>query len=602
MLVKIRKFFGRYLGKYKLFRYPYIFLKLFFTEGFSQAIRKVEKKFKKKDITDTEMYQRIFISADILESQKKYVFSYQPKISILVPLYNTPENFLKDMLDSVMRQTYDHWELILADASDQQNNNRYIIEQYQDPRLKYIVLENNKGIVSNTNEAYHHASGEYISLLDHDDMLADQCLYEVVKAINDGFDFIYTDEITFKNYPQKDCYQPNLKPDFSPDTLRSYNYICHFICFSRRLLMEDEALLDPDTEGSQDYDLILRMTERAKSIKHIDVPLYFWRAHRASVAENVNAKPYVVDAAKKALQKHLERKELIGTVEDGIISTTYKITYELKGTPLVSIIIPNCDHIQDLKTCIDSIQRKSTYHQYEILIIENNSKEEDTFAYYQEIKSDLITVITYQDEFNFSKINNFAVSHAKGNYLLFLNNDVEVISPNWIQEMLMFAQREDVGCVGAKLLYPDEIIQHAGVIIGIGGVAGHSHKNYQRNDYGFMSRLQISQNLSAVTAACLMIKKELFYQVEGFDENFAIAFNDVDFCLKVRELNKLCVYTPYAELYHYESKSRGQEDSEEKIARFQGEIALFERKWGLWSYDPYYNRNLSLQNEQFNLK
>ncbi len=310
----------------------------------------------------------------------------------------------------------------------------------------------------------------------------------------------------------------------------------------------------------------------------------------------------MVDAAKKALQKHLERKELIGTVEDGIISTTYKITYELKGTPLVSIIIPNCDHIQDLKTCIDSIQRKSTYHQYEILIIENNSKEEDTFAYYQEIKSDLITVITYQDEFNFSKINNFAVSHAKGNYLLFLNNDVEVISPNWIQEMLMFAQREDVGCVGAKLLYPDEIIQHAGVIIGIGGVAGHSHKNYQRNDYGFMSRLQISQNLSAVTAACLMIKKELFYQVEGFDENFAIAFNDVDFCLKVRELNKLCVYTPYAELYHYESKSRGQEDSEEKIARFQGEIALFERKWGLWSYDPYYNRNLSLQNEQFNLK
>ncbi len=601
MLVKIRKFFGRYLGKYKIFRYPYKFIKLLLTEGFMSTFQKVKKKFKKTGIEDTKMYQRIFVPKKILEEQKQYEFENKCKISVLVPLYNTPEIFLKEMLDSVINQTYENWELVLVDASDDSVKNELIIKRYEDTRIKYIELDENKGIVENTNIAFLNATGAYVGLLDHDDMLAKQCLFEVAKAINTGSDFVYTDEITFKKDPKKDCYQPNLKPDFSPDTLRSYNYICHFVCFSRQLLHEDESFLDCETEGSQDYDLILRLSERANRIIHIDTPLYFWRAHSASVAENVSAKPYVIDAAKTALQKHLNRIGLKGCVEDGIIQTTYKINYEITGNPLISIIIPSCDHVQDLKKCIDSIQKLSTYNRYEILIIENNSKNKNTFMYYDKIKSYNIKVIKYDGTFNFSKINNFAVPYAKGNYLLFLNNDVEVISPDWMQEMLMYAQREEVGCVGAKLLYPDNTIQHAGVIIGIGGVAGHSHKYYQRDDFGFMSRLQIVQNLSAVTAACLMIKKDLFVRVNGFDEEFAVAFNDVDFCLRIRNLNKLCIYTPYAELYHYESKSRGQEDSQEKIARFNDEISLFEQKWGLWLRDPYYNRNLSLQNEQFDL-
>lgn len=603
MLVAIRKFFGKFLGKYKIFRYPYKFVKFIYTEGFSNTFLRVSKKLRgNKNLKYTQMYQRIFIPQEELEKQKQSVFTIKPLISILVPLYNTPKDFLMDMVNSVIEQTYESWELILVDASDNPEENEAFIDSFHDSRIKYCSIEENTGIVGNTNIAYLKATGDYIGLLDHDDMLAPQCLFEITKEINNGSDLIYTDEITFKKNPRKDCYQPNLKPDYSPDTLRSYNYICHFTCFSRNLMGEYEKLLDSDTEGSQDYDLILRLTERAKRISHIAIPLYFWRAHSASVAENVGAKPYVIGAAMKALQKHLERVRLEGTVTEGRIPTTYKINYKIVGKPLISIIIPNCDHIEDLKKCLQSILDKTTYKRFEIIIVENNSKEKDTFDYYEKIKSDSIKIITYQGAFNFSKINNFAIPFATGNYVLFLNNDVEVISNDWLQEMLMYAQRSDVGCVGAKLLYPDKTIQHAGVIIGIGGVAGHSHKYYHKDDFGFMSRLQIVQNLSAVTAACLMIKKDLFLQVEGFDESFSVAFNDVDFCLKVQQLKKLCIYTPYAELYHYESKSRGQEDSPEKVARFNEEINLFEKKWGLWRDDPYYNQNLTLENEQFEIR
>lgn len=602
MLVAIRKFFGKFLGKYRIFRYPYKFLKFIVTEGFSNAFLRVRKKLRgNKNIKYTQMYQRIFVSQEELEKQKQIVFTTKPLISILVPLYNTPKDFLIDMVNSVIQQTYENWELILVDASDNPKENEGFIDSLCDSRINYSIIEENTGIVGNTNIAYLKATGNFIGLLDHDDMLASQCLFEIVKEINKGNDLIYTDEITFKKNPRKDCYQPNLKPDYSPDTLRSYNYICHFTCFSRNLMEENEKLLDYDTEGSQDYDLILRLTERAKGISHIAIPLYFWRAHSASVAENVGAKPYVIDAAMKALQKHLERVGLEGTVTEGRIPTTYKINYKIMGNPLISIIIPNCDHIEDLKKCIQSILDKTTYKRFEIIVVENNSKEKNTFDYYEKIKSDNIKIIYYQGAFNFSKINNFAIPFATGNYVLFLNNDVEVISNDWLQEMLMYAQRSDVGCVGAKLIYPDNTIQHAGVIIGIGGVAGHSHKYYHKDDFGFMSRLQIVQNLSAVTAACLMIKKDLFLQVNGFDEGFSVAFNDVDFCLKVQQLKKLCIYTPYAELYHYESKSRGQEDSPEKIARFNEEITLFDKKWGLWRNDPYYNQNLSLTNEQFDI-
>ena len=419
-----------------------------------------------------------------------------------------------------------------------------------------------------------------------------------------GADFLYTDEITFSKKPS-DAYSPHYKPDFSPDLLRSYNYICHFSCFSRELV-EKVGGFRAAFDGSQDYDMILRLTEVAKCITHIPKILYFWRAHAGSVASGISAKPYTLKAARKALTEHLARVNLKGVVYDSKVPSTYRIRYRLDGRPLVSIIIPNMDHAQMLKKCIDSVEKRTTYANYEILIVENNSKKRATFAYYKTVTKQYANVrlIRWKEEFNYSAINNFAVNHAKGAYLIFLNNDIEIISPKWIEEMLMFAQREDVGAVGMMLYYPDNTVQHAGVILGIGGVAGHSHKYFNRGESGYMSRMTLVQNLSAVTAAAMMVRTSVFHEVRGFDERLRVAFNDVDLCMKIRRAGYLIVFTPYAEAYHYESKSRGAEDTPQKKARFQSEVERFCEKWGdvLESGDPYYNPNLSLVFEDFRPK
>lgn len=542
-----------------------------------------------------------------LNEQRKAVFAKNVKISILVPLYNTPEKFLLEMIQSVLDQTYSDWELCLADGSDLDHSYvQTICQNYaaKDSRICYRKLDKNRGISGNTNACVEMATGDYFALFDHDDLLHPAALFEVMRAICEkNADFIYTDETTFRRV-KRDASQPHFKPDFSPDTLRSYNYICHFTVFSRELLIKAGGGFRSEFDGSQDYDLILRLTEKAQNIVHIPKILYYWRSHANSVASDVSAKPYTVDAAKKALAQHLERVGLKGNVLDAGVPSTYRISYGIEGEPLISILIPNKDHIQDLKKCIDSVKKKSTYPNWEIVIIENNSTDKETFTYYDEVqKDDRIQVVTWTGEFNFSAINNFGAQYAKGEYILLLNNDIEVITPDWLEQMLMFAQRKDVGAVGPMLYYPDNTIQHAGVILGIGGVAGHSHKNYPRNHHGYMFRLTIAQNYSCVTAACMLIRRRVWDEVHGLDETFKVAFNDVDLCMRIRKAGYLVVWTPFAELYHYESKSRGLEDTPEKQARFEGEINRFQSRWAaeLEVGDPYYNPNLTLYREDFSV-
>ncbi len=586
----------------------FIFLKGFLRGGISTGKERVAAY---RNLVAKDETIKLKLAKKTIKEQRSYKFPQKVKFSILVPLYNTPTDFLKQMLTSVQNQTYENWELCLADGSDE--NHSYVQKMClqlaaRDKRIVYKKLTENKGISENTNECLKMATGDYIALFDHDDLLHPSALFEYMKVIcEQGADFIYCDELTFtEEEGEFNIVLRHHKPEFSPDTLRSYNYICHFTCFSKKLY-EMVGGFNSEYDGSQDYDFILRLTEKAKKIVRVPQLLYFWRSHKLSVASNISAKPYAIDSAERAIAAHLERIGLKGSVKESYAPTTYKIDYDLPEKPLISIIIPNKDHIDDLDKCISSIISKSTYDNFEIIVVENNSTEEKTFNYYEEIQknNDKIKVVFWSEKvFNYSAINNYGAKHANGEYILLLNNDIEVITPNWLEEMLMFAQRKDVGAVGAKLYYPDDTVQHAGVILGIGGVAGHAHKYFQRNAYGYVSRACISQNLSACTAACLLMRKDVFDEVKGIDEGFAVAFNDVDLCMKIRKAGYLIVFTPYAEFYHYESKSRGFEDSPEKVARFNKEIDRFMEKWSneLEKGDPYYNPNLTLVREDFSLK
>ncbi len=539
------------------------------------------------------------------EYETGYRFARDVTVSIVCPLYNTPPNFLSEMIKSVKAQTYAGWELCLADGSDADHG--YVGETVMkyaetDPRIRYRKLPKNGGISDNTNAAIALSSGEYIGLLDHDDLLHPSALFDVMTAICDkGADFIYTDESTFNKVP-KDAYLPHYKPDFAIDNLRANNYICHFSVFSREL-MDKAGRFRSDYDGSQDYDIILRLTEQAKNIVHIPRILYFWRAHENSTAQAIGAKPYVIDAAHRALEAHLRRCGIEGKVTDAAVPSTYRIIYPIKGTPKISVLIPNMDHTDLLNMCLQSIYRKTTYPNYEIVIVENNSHEERTFSYYNRIQRehDNLRVVYWTGEFNYSAINNFGAKYCTGEYLLLLNNDIEIITPDWMEQMLMYAARGDVGAVGTMLYYPDDTIQHAGVIIGLGGVAGHAHKNLPRGSFGYMGRAAYAQNFCAVTAACMLMPRHVFDEIGGLDEGYRVAFNDVDMCLRIFEKGYLNVFTPYAEAYHHESKSRGLEDTPAKVRRFQSEISRFQSRWGelLEKGDPYYNVNLTLEGEGF---
>lgn len=568
----------------------------------------IKKLFNKNNKTEELEYMqwraKHVASESQLHKQKKEHFVYEPLISIVVPTYNTPVNFLKEMIESVIHQTYANWELCIADGASADKKTINTLKEYEKnySRIKVVYLNENKMISKNTNEALKLVSGDYVGLFDHDDLLEPDALYEIVKLLNldNSLDMIYTDEDK-TNYKSNLFFEPHFKPDFSKYTLLSYNYITHFTVV-RKTILDEVGEFDSQCDGAQDFDMFLRISDITNNIGHIPKVLYHWRVHDQSTAASASAKSYVTDAGKYALEKYLKRNGLKGKVRDGLFPTSYKIDYEIQEKPLISIIVPNKDHVDDLDKCIQSILRKTTYDNYEIIIVENNSELDSTFAYYETLENDNVKVITWTGEFNYSAINNFAAEHAKGQFLLLLNNDVEIINEDWLNEMLMLAQLEDVGAVGAKLYYSDNTIQHAGIIIGIGSVAGHSHKYYPRESFGYVGRLKVTQNVSAVTAACLLLKKEIFEEVNGLDTGYKVAFNDVDFCLRILDKGYKNIFTPYAELYHFESKSRGLEDSEEKIARFNCEISIFEEKWGLWKEDCYYNKNLSITREDFSLR
>lgn len=546
---------------------------------------------------------------EVCDKQKKIKFHDDVKVSILTPLYNTREDFLREMIASVLGQSYENWELCLADGSDMDHFYvRRICEKNaaKDKRIKYKKLSVNKGISENTNACFDFATGDYYALLDHDDLLHPAALYEMMKVISrDKADFIYTDEATFQSPNLREIITTNFKPDFAPDYLNGLNYICHFTAFSKGLLKK-VGKFRPEFDGAQDYDLFLRMTEKAKRIRHIPKCLYYWRASEVSTALSGESKKYTCDAGMKALQAHFKRCGVSAVVNRGLVDNTYRIKYEIFGEPLVSIIIPSCDHWQTLKKCVDSILNLSTYKNYEILVVENNSKFSETFEYYERLKQNSkIKIINYDKKFNYSAINNYAVKYAAGKFLLFLNNDIEVISSDWIEEMLMYAQRKNVGAVGAMLYYPSNKIQHAGVVVGLGGVAGHSHKEVQRGTvHGYARRLLVPQNFSAVTAACMMVPRKVFDLIKGFDEILEVALNDVDFCLRIRRAGYYIVWTPFAELYHYESESRGYEDTPEKMKRAFGEQYYFKERWNdfLQKGDPFYNVNLTLDREDFTIR
>ena len=534
-----------------------------------------------------------------------------PKISIVVPLYNTPLNFLEELLDSVVNQTYRNWELCCVDAGQDTAVGQHVQARAKaEPRIRYQKLTENEGIAGNTNHGFELATGDYIALLDHDDILHPCALWYTAQAIvEQGADFVYTDEATFEGKVENVVLY-HFKPDFMLDNLRSNNYICHLTTFSKVLMEQAGGGERAEYNGSQDYDLFLRLTEKARKIAHIPHALYYWRSSPNSTASDISAKTYCIDAGIAALKAHYAR---CGVAVDDVtlIPGTpgyYKTDYTMAHPGRVSILIPTCDHIRDLETCVESIYARTTYPDFEILLIENNSKEEQTFRSYERMQKehpDTLKVLTWQGKgFNYSALNNFGARYATGEYLLLLNNDTEVITPGWLEEMVMYAQQKRVGCVGAKLLYPDDTIQHAGIGFGIGGVAGHLHKYFPATSDGYMGRLNYVQDVYGDTAACLLIRKEIYDEVHGLDESYAVAFNDVDFCVRVREAGYTNVFTPFAQLYHYESKSRGMEDNPEKQKRFQGEVLRFQARWGdlLAKGDPCTNPNFDIQREDFSLK
>ncbi len=563
------------------------------------------------DYDYAEWYNLTKPSQGELERQRAVEFGCPPLLSIVIPAYKTPEKYLREMLDSILAQTYGNWEVCVANGSPAGQGNivNKVMDEYagRDKRFRFTDLGDNLGISENTNAAINMAQGDFIVLADHDDTLPEHALFEVAAAINahPGCDVLYSDEDKL-DMDGGALFDPHFKPDFNPDLLTSVNYICHLFVVKRELL-EHVGGFRHEFDGAQDYDFIFRCTERAQEIVHIPKVLYHWRCHQDSTAGNPQSKLYAFEAGARAIMAHYERCGIQAEkVEKGVDYGIYHTVFKIQGNPLVSVIIPNKDHSQDLDLCIRSIIERATYKNVEFIVVENNSTEPETFAYYERIQKEFaqVKVVQWEREFNYSAINNFGVSFAQGEYLVLLNNDTEIIAPNLFEEMLGFCQRPEVGIVGARLLYEDNTIQHAGVVIGFGGVAGHTFIGLHEAENSYFHRAMCAQDYSAVTAACLMVKTSVYQEVGGLTEELAVAFNDVDFCLKVRSGGYLVVYAPYAVMHHYESKSRGLEDTPEKVARFNREWSLVAHRWPeiLQKGDQYYNPNLTLRRSDFALR
>jgi len=563
------------------------------------------------EVTTLTPYEEWMINSEPseleLEQQrtKALALSYLPLISILTPVYNPSSLVLRATLESVLNQTYPNWELCLVDGASTLPEIKTLLSEYarRDTRIRVKFLEKNLGISENSNRALDMIKGEFIALLDHDDTLTPDALYENVLLLNSHpeADMIYSDEDKL-DAAGKRC-DPYFKPDWAPDFFLSQMYTCHLGVY-RTSLIQKIGGFNTEFNGTQDYDLVLRLIEQTTRIYHIPKILYHWRKSAKSTSAAFENKAGIQDLQIKVVQAHCQRVGLEAVVKPGLESNTLRVKYLLKEWPRVSIIIPTRDQVQVLKQCLTSIKSFTNYPNYEIIIVDNDSSESTTLEYLEELKATPgFKVLKYAGSFNFSAINNFAVSQVESELILLLNNDIEVIEPDWLASMVEHAVRPEVGAVGARLLYPNQTLQHGGVIIGIGGVAGHSHKYIPANESGYFCRAKAIQNFSAVTAACLMTRTSIFRSVGGLDEqNLAIAFNDVDFCLKIREKGLLIVWTPFAELIHHESVSRGPEDNPEKIRRFQSEIRFMYRRWAnVIRHDPYYNPNLTLETENFAL-
>ena len=562
-----------------------------------------------RKVTYKSWFKLTKASKEELIKQKEYKWAEDtPSFSIVVPLYRTPKEYLKELIESIEAQTYTKWELCLADGSPD-NKLEMFVKSYQDERIKYRYIGENLGISGNTNKAVEMATGDFIVLCDHDDLITPDALFEFAKEIvaDEEVDSIYSDEdkIDENSY---DVFDPSFKPDFNIDMLRSQNYICHLYGV-RRELVEKYGKFNSEYDGAQDYDFILRMSEHSRKIAHVAKILYHWRTHQGSTALNPESKMYAYDAGARAIRAHYARvlpEIQIERIENGYTLGMYHTVFKFDEYPLISVIIPNKDHTDDLDKAIRSMIEKGTWPNLEFIVVENNSTEEKTWEYYKKIEKEYsqVKVVYYDGIFNYAKINNFGVRHARGEYYLFMNNDVELIEPDSLKEMMGYGQRNDVGAVGCRLLYEDNTLQHAGVILGIGGIAGHAFIGLRSEGETYLNRAMLTQDMSAVTAAVMLVNKEVFEKVEGFDERFAVAFNDIDICMKIREGKKLIVYAPYACFHHYESRSRGAEDTPEKIERFINEVNLFNSKWRSFieNGDPYYNCNFSKKHTDCRLR
>lgn len=544
--------------------------------------------------------------ADLRQMKETVEFlKYKPLISVILPVYNPPENYLRAAINSVRAQVYPYWELCIADDASTDENVITILQQYAeiDEKIKVVFRNENGHISAASNSALELATGEFVAFLDHDDLLTPDALYQVALMLNrhPDADMIYSDEDKIDEHNQ--FRDPFFKPDWCPDSFLSRMYTCHLGTY-RRSLIQEIGGFRLGYEGSQDYDLVLRLTEKTDKIFHIPKILYHWRIHSKSTASNLNNKTYATEAARKALSEALERRS-----EPGIVTPTqgghWLVRYHIRDYSKVTVIIPTRNLGELLNKCLTSIFEKTTYPNYEVLLIDNGSNEKETLDIIDKWKAkepDRFRCLVYDIPFNFSKINNYAASQAEGKYLLFLNNDTEVLTPDWMTAMVEQAQRPSIGAVGALLLYPDNTIQHAGVIVGLGGVAGHSHKYFPAGVPGYFYQLQTVNNYTAVTGACLMCRREVCEEVGGWEEELQIAFNDVDFCLKLVEKGYRNIYLPHVVLYHYESKSRGKEDTPEKKARFAKEITYMRRKWKhIIERDPCYSPNLTLDREDYGI-
>lgn len=560
----------------------------------------LKKKLTRKEYADYDTWLRIMrVSRQELFAQRKTKFSYAPKFSVVVPLYHTPAKFLKDLVRSMMYQSYANWELCLVNASPEDVHLTSLLENWamRDKRIRVIRLEKNLGIAQNTNAGIAASTGEFIAFLDHDDFLEPDALFCYADALNKDktIDVFYSDEDKTDEYAAHYFY-PHFKSDFNIDLLHANNYMCHFLAV-RKSLVDTVGGLNEKFDGAQDYDFVLRLTENTKKIYHCPRILYHWRCSNQSTAANQGNKMYAIHAGKAALNAHYKRIGWNARAQEGAVDGWYQTKFTLKEEPLVSILIPNKDHTDDLDVCLNSFFERADYQNYEFIIIENNSVLPETFAYYEKIEKehDNVKVVYWEAGFNYSAINNFGFKFAKGDYIMLLNNDVELITPDIFQSMLGFCMRPEVGIVGAKLLYNDHTVQHAGVLVGAGGLADHVFKGIHEDDPGYMGRAISSQDVSAVTAACFLVKRSVYEEVGGLEDEFQVAFNDVDFCLKVRKAGYLIVYDADVKLFHYESKSRGMEDTTERFIRFGNEMMLLNSKWDILStfVDPYYNPNFS---------